>query len=193
MNLNEYEFEYKRASDETYYKKRSEKKKKFQRIKGEKRCAMKNESKAYYEFKVDVKGALPVYEQVKRAIKLAILSGQLVEGERLMTVKELAQKLQINPNTIIKTYYQMELEGFLYSRPGYGYYVQLDREKLKGAKHKIFTQETLDYINKVISLGYTYDDIMAEMKISFNRGTSPEEVPVTGTGTLIKEETHAKR
>ena len=130
---------------------------------------MKKEGRTFFEFKVDVKSALPVYEQVKRAIKLAILSGRLQEGEKLMSLRELALKLQINPNTIIKIYSQLEVEGYIYSRPGSGYFVQYDKEKLKQERYELFEEETQDYISKVIELGYSFDDILEIMKRYFNR------------------------
>jgi GntR family transcriptional regulator len=130
---------------------------------------MKKENRTYFEFKVDVKSALPVYEQVKRAIKLAVLSGRLKEGEKLMSLRELALKLQINPNTIIKIYSQLEVEGFIYSRPGSGYFVQHDKEKIKKERYGLFEEETQDYISKVIELGYSFEDILEIMKRYFNR------------------------
>lgn len=130
----------------------------------------KEKSKAFFEIKVDVKSALPVYEQVKRAIKLAILAGRLTDGQKLMSLRELSQKLQINPNTIIKIYSQLETEGYIYSRPGAGYFVQLDKERIKTEKYELFEKESLDYISRVIELGYSFDDILAVMRKYFNRG-----------------------
>ena len=132
---------------------------------------MKKEDRTFFEFKVDVKSALPVYEQVKRAIKLAILSGRLQEGEKLMSLRELALKLQINPNTIMKIYSQLEVEGYIYSRPGSGYFVQYDKEKIKQERYELFEEETQDYISKVVELGYSFDDILGIMKRYFNRDT----------------------
>lgn len=130
---------------------------------------MKQEDRTFFEFKIDVKSALPVYEQVKRAIKLAILSQRLKEGEKLMSLRELALKLQINPNTIIKIYTQLEVEGYVYSRPGAGYFVKVDKEKLKKERFVLFEKETQDYIAKVIELGYSFDDVLEIMKRYFNR------------------------
>lgn len=128
-----------------------------------------NKGTAFFEINVDVKSALPVYEQVKRAIKRAVLSGRLAEGQKLMSLRELAQKLQINPNTIIKIYTQLEVEGYIYSRPGAGYFVRLDKEKIKKEKYELFEKESLDYISRVIELGYTFEDILAIMKRYFNQ------------------------
>ncbi|MCP5102980.1 MAG: GntR family transcriptional regulator [bacterium] len=121
---------------------------------------------------MDVKSALPVYEQVKRAIKLAILSGRLEDGQKLMSLRELAQKLQINPNTIIKIYTQLEVERYIYSRPGAGYFVRLDKDRVKKEKYDLFEKESLDYISRVIELGYSFDDILDMMRRYFNRGVA---------------------
>lgn len=124
----------------------------------------KTNKKEFFEIKVDVKSALPVYEQVKRAIKLAILSGRLEEGEKLMSLRELAVKLQINPNTIMKIYSQLEVEGFISSRPGAGYFVKSDKRRIKKERFELFEKVSLDYISRVIELGYTYNDVMAIME-----------------------------
>jgi len=130
---------------------------------------MNKEDRTFFEFKVDVKSALPVYEQVKRAIKLAILANRLKDGEKLMSLRELALKLQINPNTIIKIYTQLEVEGYIYSRPGAGYFVKVDKEKIRKERYVLFEEETQDYISKVIQLGYSFDDILEIMNRYFNR------------------------
>jgi DNA-binding transcriptional regulator YhcF (GntR family) len=131
---------------------------------------VENKDKKIINLQVDAKSALPVYEQIKRAIKLAILSDHLEEGEQLMSIRELALKLQVNPNTIIKVYYQLEVEGFIYSRPGAGYYVKLDRKKIQKEKNELFRNITNDYISKVLAMGYSIDDTIKELsrKISQN-------------------------
>jgi GntR family transcriptional regulator len=132
---------------------------------------MKRDSREFFEIKVDVKSALPVYEQVKRAIKLAILAGRLKDGEKLMSLRELALKLNINPNTIIKIYSQLEFEGYVYSRPGSGYFVRYDKDKMKKEKYELFEKESLDYISKVIELGYSFEDILEIMRKYFSQDT----------------------
>jgi GntR family transcriptional regulator len=116
-----------------------------------------------FPIKVDAKSAVPVYEQIKRAIKLAILSGHLKEGDRLMTLREMAFKLMVNPNTIIKVYEQLENEGFVYSRPGAGYYVRLDRSKFGPERSELFEKTTRDYISRVLDLGYSSGDMLREI------------------------------
>jgi len=126
---------------------------------------VRKETRAPFEIKVDVKSALPVYEQIKRAIKLVIFSRRLKEGDQLMSIRELALKLQINPNTIIKVYYQLEMEGYVISRPGSGYFVKLDRTKLQKEKRTLFEQATDEYISKVTDMGYSLEDILQGINI----------------------------
>ncbi len=132
---------------------------------------MKKEQRNPFEIKVDVKSALPVYEQIKRAIKLVILSGRLKEGDQLMSIRELALKLQINPNTIIKVYYQLEMEGFVLSRPGAGYFVKFDGKKIQKERRELFEQATDEYISKVTDMGYSLEDITQEINTRKKEGS----------------------
>lgn len=119
--------------------------------------------KAALQIRVDSKSAVPAYEQIKRAIKLAILSRHLKEGDQLMTLREMALKLTVNPNTIIKVYDQLENEGFIYSRPGAGYYVRLDRAKFSRSNHELFKEVTQNYIAEALQLGYSAEQMLQEI------------------------------
>lgn len=132
---------------------------------------MRIEKGKYFDIKVEVKSALPVYEQVKRALKIAILSGWLEEGDQLMSIRELALKLQINPNTIIKVYYQLEMEGFVVSRPGAGYFVKLDSKKLQKEREELFKKATDEYISKITDMGYSWADIIQEINLRKKEGS----------------------
>jgi len=55
---------------------------------------------------IEARSPVPVYEQIKQGIKLLIMSGQLQPGDKLLPIRELAGKLKVNANTIVKVYYQ---------------------------------------------------------------------------------------
>jgi len=122
------------------------------------------------QIRIDAKSAVPAYEQIKRAIKLAILSGRWENGKQLMTLREMALKLMVNPNTIIKVYGQLENEGFIYSRPGAGYYVKLDPAKFSKGSPELFREVTEDYISKALQLGYSAEQILREVAALTNIG-----------------------
>ncbi len=127
------------------------------------------------QIRIDPKSAVPAYEQIKQAIKLAILSGRLEDGEKLMTLREMALKLMVNPNTIIKVYGQLENEGFIYSRPGAGYYVRVDPARFSQSSRTLFKEVTQRYISEALRLGYSAEQIMLEVASLTNVG-----VPTAG-------------
>jgi DNA-binding transcriptional regulator YhcF (GntR family) len=116
------------------------------------------------DFKIDPKSALPVYEQIKQEIKSLVLSGYLEEGDRMMPIRDLAELLKVNSNTIVKVYYQLDVEGYLESQHGSGYYVKFDAGKNLGARERLFETLTADYISKAMQLGYTAEEIGGEIK-----------------------------
>ncbi len=62
----------------------------------------------------------PIYEQIKDSLRRLLITGAISEGERLPSVRELASRLAINPNTIQRAYRELESEGYIYSAAGKG-------------------------------------------------------------------------
>jgi GntR family transcriptional regulator/MocR family aminotransferase len=73
---------------------------------------------------IDTKSKIPLYEQLYQQIKEQILSGQLTANQKLPTTRELAADYMISRNTVINAYSQLEVEGFIKSIGGSGYYVE---------------------------------------------------------------------
>jgi GntR family transcriptional regulator len=117
-----------------------------------------------FELKVDPRSAVPVYEQIKSFFKLKILSGEWADGDQLMSIRELAVKLRINPNTIIKVYNQLETEGFLLSRQGSGHFVKRpDPAQMREEKRELFKRLTDDYMAKALEIGFGAEEMLAEI------------------------------
>lgn len=115
------------------------------------------------DIKVVSKSPIPVYEQVKQGIKLAIISGYLEVGDRLVPIRELASQLKINPNTIVKVYYQLDVEGYIYSQPGSGYFVKGDSGDREEERKILFQKITDEYILKAIKLGFSVKDMLDQL------------------------------
>ena len=105
----------------------------------------------------------PIYEQIKEGLCRLILTGVLAEGERLPSVRELAGKLAINPNTIQRAYREMESEGFIYSMTGKGSFVAPLQEVDQGrreAKMAEFRSAALE----LMQLGTTRQELQAVLE-----------------------------
>ena len=69
---------------------------------------------------LDYRDARPIYEQVKDGLRRLMVSGVIAEGEQLPSVRTMASRLAINPNTIQRADEALEAEGYLNSVPGKG-------------------------------------------------------------------------
>ena len=82
---------------------------------------------------VDPESDVAVYVQIEETIITAIASGRLREGDRLPPIGPLSIGLDINPNTVAKSYRDVEVMGMVYSRRGVGVYVH---KKARGIAQK---------------------------------------------------------
>lgn len=72
---------------------------------------------------IDLKDPRPIFEQVRDGFKKLIICGILASDEKIPSVREMAQNLAINPNTIQKAYRDLETEGYVYQVTGKGTFV----------------------------------------------------------------------
>lgn len=69
---------------------------------------------------LDYRDSRPIYEQIEQGLRRLVVSHAILPDEKLPSVRELAARLAINPNTIQRAYRELESEGYLYSVPGKG-------------------------------------------------------------------------
>jgi GntR family transcriptional regulator len=119
-------------------------------------------------FSIDNSSPTPAYLQVKQAILVDIMSGRLVDGDRLPSIRELAKILKLNPNTVAKAYYNLEDEGILQGKRGSGYLVKCQKSKLNNLKLGILEDEFKAFLEKAFSIGFNKTDIEALMRRLLN-------------------------
>lgn len=119
--------------------------------------------------KINTGSAVPVYEQLKRQIRLGIVSGKYPADHRMPSIRQLATQLTINPNTIAKVYRQLESDGFLISRSGSGFFVKLEKEHLSKTRKKLLTEMTEEFISSAIEFGFTPEELINTLSIKLER------------------------
>lgn len=72
---------------------------------------------------VDIDSEVAVYVQIENHVQFAIASGRLTAGDQLPSVRELSERLKVNPNTVAKAYRDLEVMGLLYTRRGMGVFI----------------------------------------------------------------------
>ena len=74
-------------------------------------------------FSIDARSRVPIYEQLVQNIINLISKGALAADDQLPSVRSLARDLGINPNTVQKSYQELELRGLIYQAAGRGSFI----------------------------------------------------------------------
>lgn len=112
-------------------------------------------------FELDVRSRKPIYEQLVEKLKQLIINDVLKEDEKLPSVRELAQQLTINPNTIQKAYRELESQGYIYSLKGKGSFVHPSGKVDNEEELKKVREELKKLFAEAIYLGMTSEEIAA--------------------------------
>ena len=76
------------------------------------------------EFQVDSASRTPIYRQLVAQIREAVARGKLLPEQRLPSVRDLSRQLVINPNTVVRTYRELQHEGIVELKQGSGAYIR---------------------------------------------------------------------
>ncbi|TLM97867.1 GntR family transcriptional regulator, partial [bacterium] len=112
------------------------------------------------EFQVNKSSEFPIYQQLKEQIKYFLLSGVLQPGTRVPPPKDLASYLQINRNTVIAAYKELEKEGLLMTRHGQGTYISEKLPPLPDEERKqALINLVRDTLERTVELGFSTEDL----------------------------------
>src|SRR3954471_11497141 len=75
------------------------------------------------DFHLETRSGVPTYKQLVQQVTQAVRLGILRPGDQLPTVKEVVASLAINPNTVLRAYRELELEGVTEGKRGVGTFV----------------------------------------------------------------------
>ncbi len=103
---------------------------------------------------IDHHSGVPIYRQVIEQVRRQIMAGQLSEGQRLDSVRELAGRLRVNPMTISKAYALLEVEGLVQRRRGIGLFVARVR---KGQKERTKARLLEEILKKAAATALQFD------------------------------------
>ena len=112
---------------------------------------------------LDYRDVRPIYAQIMDGFKEQITSGILQPGDKLPSVRELASTLAINPNTIQRSYRQLEMEGWIVTVPGKGCFV-CSNEKLAEEEKNRLLQQFDEVTEGLLSFGVSRDTLIARLR-----------------------------
>ncbi len=95
------------------------------------------------EFYIDMHSGTPAYRQIVDEIKIEIAEDILKEGDKIPTVRDLALKIHVNPNTVARAYRELEREGVVETFVGRGTFVKKDENSKVQDKIDILIDDLL--------------------------------------------------
>ena len=118
------------------------------------------------QFRLDKNSFVPFYRQIVEMVLSGISAGTLLPGERLPTIRDMAVKLEINPNTVVKAYSQLRLLGVLDMQQGTGAFVRPNAADSISIEDKQKTIETLcrDFAGRAQLQNISIDDLIKCLK-----------------------------
>ncbi len=113
------------------------------------------------EIRIDADNGVPVYRQIVDAVKHQVAAGTMAPGEQLPTVRQLAEELRVDRNTVVRAYRVLEREGVISLQQGRGTFIKTHAQNPDLARHRRDRLELIvgESITRALSLGYTPEEI----------------------------------
>lgn len=118
---------------------------------------------------IDYKSRKPIYEQIIDSIKSLIVSGVLERDDQLPSVRQVAQELAINPNTIQKAYGELEREGVIYSLKGRGSFVGSGIQELRMVQQQELIEQIFEISGELCELQVPQQEVCAVVQRAYEQ------------------------
>ncbi|BCY18038.1 GntR family transcriptional regulator [Leptolinea sp. HRD-7] len=103
---------------------------------------------------------VPIYLQIMDVIKKDVVTGVLARGERVESVRALAEKFGVNLNTMQRACSELEREGVIYTQRGVGSFVTEDDNIIRAVKEQMCGGIVTEFVNGMRSLGFANNEIL---------------------------------
>ena len=116
-------------------------------------------------FAIDLHSGAPVYRQLIDQVRGGIASGSLTAGDQLPTVRQLAVDLEINPNTVMRAYRELELCGLLETHQGTGTFIANKKMERKSAERdRQLNQLAGEFASRVGAAGFALEELIERLR-----------------------------
>ena len=110
----------------------------------------------------------PIYLQIIEIIKNNIISGIYNPGDKIPSVRELAMLFKVNPNTIVKSLYFLEMEGLIYTDRTNGKFITSDLSLIKMNKETVAKQKINTFLTDMEKMGYSKEEVLSFLERKTN-------------------------
>lgn len=126
---------------------------------------------------MNFKDSKGIYQQIAERISDEILLGKYGEDERIPSVREYAAIVEVNANTVMRSYDQLQSQGIIYNKRGIGYFVSAGaRKQILSVRKSIFlAEEAESFFKQLHMLGISPDDLTRMYSEYINQATHKKQ------------------
>ena len=102
-----------------------------------------------------------IYLQIGDYVCEQILIGRWNEGDRILSVRELGVDLQVNPNTVMRTFDFLQNNEIIFNKRGVGYFVadQAKEKIIEYRRNQFMDHELPVFFKNITLLGMSFDEL----------------------------------
>lgn len=107
-----------------------------------------------------------IFLQIADSITEKVVSGEFPAGEKIPSVRELASAMGVNPNTVMRTYSELQAMNIIENQRGIGYFVNPEAKKiiLKEKRQEFFNKVLPEFLKQAALLGIEADELKKELE-----------------------------
>ncbi|MDX9691446.1 MAG: GntR family transcriptional regulator [Acholeplasmataceae bacterium] len=107
---------------------------------------------------------ISIFVQLAEHLRIEIFSGALKPGDKILSIREMAVELEVNPNTIKRVYQELSDDGLIVTQGTLGNYVTEDTELIKNKKAFFLIHKTSEFVNLLQAVDADVDQVIKKYK-----------------------------
>lgn len=106
----------------------------------------------------------PAYIQIIEGVQQRIISGYYQPGEKIKSVRDLAEEATVNPNTMQKALTELERRSLIISQGTTGKIITTDEDLIKKTREDFAMQTIEEFLDKMENMGYSRKDVIQKIE-----------------------------
>lgn len=128
------------------------------------------------DLRISTGSPTPIFRQIVEQVRLAAATGRLAPGDALPSVRALAERLVVNPNTIAKAYAELSRDGVIETRQGKGAVLAVLRDIYTAPERQRRLAPAVEtLVREAVSLGFSCEQVQQLVQKQFRKIVGQQE------------------